>query len=135
MRRFHLSLLSHCLLNRLSHTIYWKSSISILGTSGYEINISLEKKDTLFAYRGDPDQTPRSVASDQGQHTVCQLPFYGSPDYNGLYQASGDSKLTSSAVDIAAAKLRSLSFAFTYRHCLLLNYHFLVINNGPHHTK
>ena len=30
----------------------------------------------LFAKSGDPDQTPR--------YTVCQLPFYGSPDYIGL---------------------------------------------------
>ena len=29
--------LTHCILNRISHTIYWKSPISILGTSGYEI--------------------------------------------------------------------------------------------------
>ena len=29
--------LLHCRLNELPHTIYWKSSISILGTSGYEI--------------------------------------------------------------------------------------------------
>ena len=36
-------MLTHCILNRLSHTIYWKSPISILGTSGYEIYIFLEK--------------------------------------------------------------------------------------------
>ena len=30
-------LLTHCRLNRLSRTIYWKSPISILGTSGYDI--------------------------------------------------------------------------------------------------
>ena len=36
-------LITHCRLNRLSHTIYWKSPISILGTSGYEIYIFLEK--------------------------------------------------------------------------------------------
>ena len=35
----------------------------------------------LFANSGDPDQTPHSAASDLGLH--C-LPFYGSPDYNGL---------------------------------------------------
>ena len=35
--------LTHCILNGLSHTIYWKSPISILGTSGYEIYIFLEK--------------------------------------------------------------------------------------------
>ena len=38
-----MELLNHCILNRLSHTIYWKSPISILGTSGYEIYIFLEK--------------------------------------------------------------------------------------------
>ena len=37
-------LLTHCRLNRLTHTIYWKSPSSILGTSGYEIWIFLEKK-------------------------------------------------------------------------------------------
>ena len=37
--------LTHFGLNRLSHTIYWKSPISILGTSGYEIYIFLEKND------------------------------------------------------------------------------------------
>ena len=37
--------LTHCILNRLSHTIYRyrKSPISILATSGYEIYIFLEK--------------------------------------------------------------------------------------------
>ena len=34
--------LIHSILNRLSHTIYWRSPISILGTSGYEIYIFLE---------------------------------------------------------------------------------------------
>ena len=37
----------------------------------------------LFANRGDPDQTPRSAASDLGLHCL-QLSFYGSPDYNRL---------------------------------------------------
>ena len=37
--------LTHCILNRLSYTIYWKSPILILGTSGYEIYIFLEKND------------------------------------------------------------------------------------------
>ena len=32
--------LTHCRLNRLSHTIYWKSQISILGMSSYEIRYS-----------------------------------------------------------------------------------------------
>ena len=50
--------LSHCVLKRLSHTIYWRSLISILGTSGYEIYIFLEKM-KLFANSGDPDQMLR----------------------------------------------------------------------------
>ena len=37
------SSLSHCIPNRLSQTIYLKSPISILGTSGFEIYIFLEK--------------------------------------------------------------------------------------------
>ena len=39
-----LGALTHCRRNRLSHTIYWKTPISILGTSSYEIYIFLEKK-------------------------------------------------------------------------------------------
>ena len=35
--------LTHCILNTLSHTIYWNSPIPILGTSGYDIYIFLEK--------------------------------------------------------------------------------------------
>ena len=31
-------------MNKLSHTIYWKSPIWILGMSSYEIYIFLEKK-------------------------------------------------------------------------------------------
>ena len=58
--------LTYFKLNRLSHTIYWKNSISILGTSGYEIYIFLEKMAKLFANSGEPDQTPRSVAYDLG---------------------------------------------------------------------
>ena len=39
-----LSFLTHCILNRLSHIIYWKSSISILGTSGWDVHIPREKR-------------------------------------------------------------------------------------------
>ena len=51
--------LTHSILNRLTQTIYWKSPVPILGTSGYEIYIFLEKK--LFANSGDPDQTPQNA--------------------------------------------------------------------------
>ena len=37
----------------------------------------------LFANSGNPDLTPHSVVSDLGLHCL-QIPFYGSPDYNGL---------------------------------------------------
>ena len=47
--------------------------------SGYVIEILVE----LFANSGDPDQTPRSVASDLGLYCL-PITLYGSPDYNWL---------------------------------------------------
>ena len=43
MKYFIYIYLTHCILNRIYHIIYWKSPISILGTSGYETYIFLEK--------------------------------------------------------------------------------------------
>ena len=64
-------ILTHCILNRHSHTMNWKGPISIVGTSGCETYIFLKKKMTkLFANSGDPDQTPRSAASDLGLHCL-----------------------------------------------------------------
>ena len=61
----------HCILNRLSHIIYWKSPISILGRSGYEIfTYSWREMAKLIANNGDPDQTPRSAASDLGLYCL-----------------------------------------------------------------
>ena len=62
--------LTHFILNRLSHTIYMKSPISILGISGYIMYIFLEKKAKLFANTGDPHQTPHSAGSDLGLHCL-----------------------------------------------------------------
>ena len=62
--------LTHCRLNRIYRTIYWKSLISILGTSGYEIYIFLEKVAKLFANSEDPDQMPHCAASDLGLHCL-----------------------------------------------------------------
>ena len=63
--------LTHCILDRFSHPIYRKSPISILSTSSHEIYIFLEKKMAkLFANSGNPDQTPRSAASDLGLHCL-----------------------------------------------------------------
>ena len=39
--------------------------------------------DKLFANTGDPDQIPH-LQLLIWVCTVCQLPFYGSPDYSGL---------------------------------------------------
>ena len=50
--------------------------------SGYAIKIFLEKNVELFANSGDPDQTLVC--------TVCQLPFCGFPDYNGLKLSFSD---------------------------------------------
>ena len=41
----------------------------------------------LFAHSGDPDQTPRSAASDLVLHCLPII-FYRSPDYNGLKKTS-----------------------------------------------
>ena len=62
--------LTHCRLSELPHTIYWRSSISILGTSGYVILKFQMVELHVFANSGDPDQTPHSVASDLGLHCL-----------------------------------------------------------------
>ena len=49
-----------------SPTLYIGSPVSILGTPSYEIYMPQRKMAKLFANSGDPDQTPRSAASDLG---------------------------------------------------------------------
>ena len=71
----------------LSHTIYWESPISILGTSGYEIHIFLEKW-LNYLQTGETLIRSRILRRLIWVCTVCQLPFYGSPDYNGLKHMS-----------------------------------------------
>ena len=51
-------------MSKLSHTIYWRSPFSILGMV------------ELFANSGDPDQTPRSAASDLSA-LFARYPFWG----------------------------------------------------------
>ena len=60
----------YCILNRLSHTIYWKSPTSILGTSGFEIYLFLEKMAKLFANSGDTDQMLCSAVSNLHLHCL-----------------------------------------------------------------
>ena len=38
----------------------------------------------FYAKSVDPDQTPRSAASDLGLHYLFQCPFYGTPGLNRL---------------------------------------------------
>ena len=61
--------LTHCRLNELNHTIYWKSPISILGMSGCGSSIFQEKNSWTIC-SGDPDQMPHSAASDLGLHCL-----------------------------------------------------------------
>ena len=76
--------LTHCILNRLSRTIYWKSPISILGTSSYEIYIFLREKWLNYLQTVETLIRCHVLWCLIWVCTVCQLPFYGSPDYNGL---------------------------------------------------
>ena len=74
------STLTHYILNRLSHAIYWKSPISVLGISGYTIKIFLDKN-------GQTINKLKTLIRHRRMRllwvcTVCQIPFYGSPDYN-----------------------------------------------------
>ena len=76
--------LTHCRLNRLSHTIYWKSPISIFWyVRLWDLHIPREKWLNYL-------QTVETLIRRRILRpliwvcTVCQLPFYGSPDCNGL---------------------------------------------------
>ena len=73
--------LTHCRLNRLSHTIYWKSSILILSMSGYEIYIFLEKNAKLFANSICKLSAFCSVWS--GSALFANYPFTGFPTTMG----------------------------------------------------
>ena len=70
-------------LNKLPHTIYWKSTILILGMSGYGVKIFLEKMAKVSANSFEPDQTPRSVSSDLIVHCL-PINLLGFPDLNGF---------------------------------------------------
>ena len=60
------SILTHCIRNRLYHTMYWKSPISSLGRWGYEIKIFLEKNGWSMCKQW----RPWSAASDLGLHCL-----------------------------------------------------------------
>ena len=75
------SSLTHCILNRLSHTIYiyWKRPISIY----VRLSDSHIPREKWLNYL-QTVQTLIRLWPLIWVCTVCHLSFYGSPDYNGL---------------------------------------------------
>ena len=76
-------ILIHCIRNRLSHTIYWKSPISILGKPSYEIYIFLEKNGLTICKQQKPwsDAAFCSIWSVSALFVKC--PFTGLPTTMG----------------------------------------------------
>ena len=74
-----IKLLTHCILNRLSHTIYWKSLISILGTSGYEIYIFLEKNGLTICKQWRPWSDVAFCGVWSESALFANYPFTGLP--------------------------------------------------------
>ena len=67
--------LTHYILNRFSHTIYWKSPISILGKSDYKVYIFLEKKGLNYLQTVETLIRRHILRHLIWVCTVCQLPF------------------------------------------------------------
>ena len=65
-------ILTRCRLNNSTHCIQEDSNVNFRYAGLYDLDIPREKNVELFANSGDPDQTPRSAASDLGLQ--C-LPF------------------------------------------------------------
>ena len=78
-----LYLLTHCILNRFSHTIYWKSPISILGMSGYEIYIFLEKNGLTICKQWRPRSDAAFCGVWSGSVLFANYPFTGLPTTMG----------------------------------------------------
>ena len=71
--------LTHCRLNRFSHNIYWKSPISILGTSGCEIYIFLGKNDLTVCKQWRPWSDAAFCGVWSGSALFANYPFTGLP--------------------------------------------------------
>ena len=69
--------LTHCILNRHSHTIYWKSPISILGMSGYETYIFLEKNGLTICEQWRPWSDTTLCGVWSGSALFANYPFTG----------------------------------------------------------
>ena len=78
--------LTHCVRNRLSHTIYWRSPISIFYyTQLWDLHIPREK---WLNYLQTVETLIRRILRCLIWFcTIYQLPSYGSPNYNGLISA------------------------------------------------
>ena len=75
--------LTHCILNRLSNTIYWKSLISILGTPGYDIYILLEKNGWTICKQWRPWSDTVFCGVWSGSALFANYPFTDLPTTNG----------------------------------------------------
>ena len=69
--------LTHCRLNELPHTIYWKILISILDTSGYEIQIFLEKNNWTICKQWRPWSDATDCRIWSGSTVFVNYPFRG----------------------------------------------------------
>ena len=90
LMQFHCAAITHLRLNKIPYTIYRKSQILILSISGHVIQIFLETKWLNYMYLQTVETLIRCHIL---WHliwvcTVCQLPFWGSVDYNGLNRKS-----------------------------------------------
>ena len=74
-----LGALPHCIPNRLSRTIYCKSLISILGTSGYKIYIFLEKNGWTICKQWRPWSDAAFCGVWSGSALFANYPFTGLP--------------------------------------------------------
>ena len=81
-----LSALTPCRLKRLSHTIYWKIPISILGTSGYEIYIFLDKNGLTICKQWRPLSDAAFCSVWSGSALFASYSFTGLPTTTGFME-------------------------------------------------
>ena len=78
--------------------------------SGYVLQIFLQKKKAKsFTHSGDPDQTPRFVASDLGLHCV-PLPLFSREGTGGGGGGVGDSRQHQNWFTVVSFKKRDNRF-------------------------
>ena len=99
--------LTHCKLNRLSHSIYTvleESNFNFRHVRLWDLYIPRENGWTVCKH-----WRPWSDATFCGVWSVCQLPFYESPDYNRLKKCTEFQKdLAEKAMVVIAGQLLDL---------------------------